>query len=199
MRPHACGSGGARGGGEHSSGGSRPSTRPPTKQHKRLADVRAAGANGQPARGRHARQVVLGRQPVRQQNNTKGMRTPAPRAPLGSPPAADTRPGVLQQTRAVWGAGAALPRCPGPRWAARRRGPAHALWCCAHGRGAAACDALLVSAARGVQRAQQGAARALFPILSPILFPIFGKANSRDFSSQKNINNIGWHHPYWRF
>jgi hypothetical protein len=40
-----------------------------------------------------------------------------------------------------------------------------------------------------VQRAQQGAARALFPILSPILFPIFGKANSRDFSSQKNINN----------
>jgi hypothetical protein len=41
-----------------------------------------------------------------------------------------------------------------------------------------------------VQRAQQGAARALFPILSPILFPIFGKANSRDFSSQKNINNI---------
>ena len=53
----------------------------------------------------------------------------------------------------------------------------------------AACDELLVSAALGVQRAQQGAARALFPILSPILFPIFGKANSRDFSSQKNINN----------
>jgi len=49
-----------------------------------------------------------------QQNNTKGMRTPAPRAPLGSPPAAGTRPGVLQQTRAVSGAGAALPRCPGP-------------------------------------------------------------------------------------
>jgi hypothetical protein len=42
------------GGGEHTSGGSRPSTRPPTKQHKRLADARAAGANGQPARGRHA-------------------------------------------------------------------------------------------------------------------------------------------------
>jgi hypothetical protein len=36
------------------SGGSRPSTRPPTKQQKRLADARAAGANGQPARGRHA-------------------------------------------------------------------------------------------------------------------------------------------------
>ena len=29
-------------------------TPPPTKQHKRLADARAAGANGQPARGRHA-------------------------------------------------------------------------------------------------------------------------------------------------
>jgi hypothetical protein len=27
---------------------------PPTKQHKRLADARAAGANGQPARGRRA-------------------------------------------------------------------------------------------------------------------------------------------------
>ena len=39
---------------------------------------------------------------------------------------------------------------------------------------ARACDELLVSAARGVQRAQQGAARALFPILCTI----FGKANS---------------------
>ena len=76
------------GGGEHSSGGSRPSTRPPTKQHT-------------------------------------GMRTPAPRAPLGSPPAADTRPGVLQQTRAVWGAGAALPRCPGPRSADLKRAPSN--------------------------------------------------------------------------
>ena len=126
MRPHACGSGGEHSGdGEHSSGGSRPSTRPPTKQHKRLADVCAAGANGQPARGRHARQVVLGHQPVRQQNNTTGMRTPAPRAPLGSPPAADTRPGVLQQTRAVRGAGAALPRCLGPRSADLKRAPSN--------------------------------------------------------------------------
>ena len=49
----------------------------------------------------------------------------------------------------------------------------------------AACDELLVSAARGVQRAQQGAARALFPIRGAIL-----GANSREFSSQKNINNI---------
>jgi hypothetical protein len=66
------------------------------------------------------RQVVLGHQPVRQQNNTKGMR-----APLGSPPAADTRPGVLQQMRAVWGTGAALPRCPGPRSADLKRAPSN--------------------------------------------------------------------------
>jgi hypothetical protein len=46
-------------------------------------------------------------------------------------------------------------------------------------------------AARGVQRAQQGAARALFPILSPILLPSFSKANSREFSAQKNINIKG--------
>jgi hypothetical protein len=65
------------------------------------------------------------------------------------------------------------------------------LWCCAQGRGAAACDARLVSAARGVQRAQQGAARALFPILSPILFPIFGKANSRDFPPKKILTIAG--------
>jgi hypothetical protein len=52
-------------------------------------------------------------------------------------------------------------------------GPVHALWCCAQGRGASACDARLVRAARGVQRAQQRAARAFFQILSPILFPIF--------------------------
>ena len=36
------------------------------------------------------RQVVLGHQPVRQQHNTRGSRTSAPRAPMGSPPAADT-------------------------------------------------------------------------------------------------------------
>ena len=58
---------------------------------------------------------------VRQQNNTKGWRTPAPRAQMGSPPAADTRPDVLQQTRAVHGAGAALPRCLGPRSADLQR------------------------------------------------------------------------------
>jgi hypothetical protein len=79
------------------------------------------------AGGCHTRlhRPLLGHQPVRQQNNTKGMRTPAPRAPLGSPPAADTRPGVLQQTRALWGAGAALPRCPGPRSADLKRAPSN--------------------------------------------------------------------------
>jgi hypothetical protein len=40
---------------------------------------------------------------------------------MGSPPAADTRPDVLQQTRAVQGAGAALPRCLGPRSADLQR------------------------------------------------------------------------------
>jgi hypothetical protein len=78
----------------------------------------------------------------------------------------------------------------GTRWAARRRGPAQELWCCTQGHGAYACEARLVRAARGVQRAQQGAARALFPILSPIFCPIFGKANSREFSAQKIFNNI---------
>jgi hypothetical protein len=53
------------------------------------------------------------------------MRTPAPRAPLGSPPAADTRNGVRQQTRAVRGAGAALPRCLGPRSADLKRAPSN--------------------------------------------------------------------------
>ncbi len=71
------------------------------------------------------RRKYSSRNHVRQQNNTKGMRTQAPRAPLGSPPAADTRPGVLQQTRAVWGAGAALPRCPGPRSADLKRAPSN--------------------------------------------------------------------------
>jgi len=61
------------------------------------------------------RQVVLGHQPVGQQNNTKGSLTPAPRAPMGNPSAADTRNGVCQQTRAVRAAGAALPRRPCPR------------------------------------------------------------------------------------
>jgi hypothetical protein len=55
------------------------------------------------------RQVMLGHQPVPQQNNTKDSRTPAPLTLMGSPPAADTRLDVLQQTRAVRGAGAALP------------------------------------------------------------------------------------------
>jgi hypothetical protein len=56
----------------------------------------------------------LAMQRRRQQNNTKGS-LPALRAPMGSPPAADTRKSVRQQTRAVRAAGAALPRCPSPR------------------------------------------------------------------------------------
>jgi hypothetical protein len=39
--------------------------------------------------------------------------------------ARNTRPGVLQQTRAVWGAGAALPRCPSPRSADLKRAPSN--------------------------------------------------------------------------
>ena len=89
------------------------------------ARARVRTSHARAAAAASTRQVVLGHQPVRQQNNTKGMRTPAPRAPLGSPPAADTRPGVLQQTRAVWGAGAALPRCPGPRSADLKRAPSN--------------------------------------------------------------------------
>ena len=85
----------------------------------RTSHARAAAAAAS------TRQVVLGHQPVRQQNNTKGSRTPAPRAPMGSPPAEDTRPGVLQQTRAVRGAGVALLRCPGPRSADLKRAPSN--------------------------------------------------------------------------
>jgi hypothetical protein len=166
MHPHACGSGGEHsGGGEHSSGGSRPSTRPPTKQHKRLADARAAGANGQPARGRHAPRCAPA--DVRSAGRGSGL------AALPRPSQCRPEKGPVYFFKI------------GTRWAPRRRGPAHALWCCAQGSGADACDERLVSAARGVQRAQQGGARALFPILSPILFPIFGKANSRDFPPKK--------------
>ena len=68
---------------------------------------------------------LLQHQPVRKQNNTKGLLTPAPRAPMGSPPAADTRNGVRQQTHAVRAAGAALPRCPSPRSADLTRAPSN--------------------------------------------------------------------------
>ena len=165
MRPHACGSGGEHSGGEHSSGGSRPSTRPPTKQHKRLADARAAGAHGQPARGRHAPRCASA--DARSAGRGSGL------AALPRPSQCRPEKGPVKNFKI------------GTRWAARRRGPAHALWCCAQERGAAACDARLVSAARGVQRAQQGGARALFPILCTILCTIFGKANSRDFPPKK--------------
>ena len=87
------------------------------------ARARVRTSHARAAAAASTRQVVLGHQLVRQQNNTKGSRTPAPRAPMGSPPAEDTRPGVLQQTRAVRGAGVALLRCPGPRSADLKRAP----------------------------------------------------------------------------
>jgi hypothetical protein len=80
---------------------------------------RRGSASGRRARVRRRRGAhimwCLAMHRRRQQNNTKGSLTPAPRAPMGSPPAADTRNGVRQQTRAVRAAGAALPRCPSPR------------------------------------------------------------------------------------
>jgi hypothetical protein len=45
------------------------------------------------------RHLSIGHQPVRQQNNTKGSRTPAQRAQMGSPPAADTRTNVTKRNR----------------------------------------------------------------------------------------------------
>jgi len=126
------------------------------------ARARVRTSHARAAAAASTRQVVLGHQPVRQQNNTRGSRTSAPRAPMGSPPAADTlvrwfsainpsankttqkacarrrrgrhwaaRP---RQTRApvccsrraqCGGAGAALPRCPGPRSADLKRAPSN--------------------------------------------------------------------------
>jgi hypothetical protein len=54
------------------------------------ARVRVRTSHARAAAAASTRQVVLGRQPVRQQDNIRGMRTPVPRAPLGSPPAAET-------------------------------------------------------------------------------------------------------------
>ena len=80
---------------------------------------RRGSASGRRARVRRRRGAhimwCLAMHRRRQQNNTKGSLTPALRAPMGSPPEADTRNGVRQQTRAVRAAGAALPRCPSPR------------------------------------------------------------------------------------
>ena len=150
------------------------------------------------------RQVVLGRQPVRQQNNTKGSRTPAPRAPLGSPPAADTRPGVLQQMRAVRGAGAALPRCPGPRSADLKRAPSNFSKSGRDGRRGAAAQhthygavhrdagqprAMRASSAPpGACSARSRAAHALSSRFSPILF-IFGR-QTRIFPPKKKLKQI---------
>jgi hypothetical protein len=107
----------------------------PTKQHKRLADARAAGANGLPAHGRHAPRCKPA--DARSAGRGRGL------AALPRPSQCRPETGNLNWLKI------------GTRWAARRRGPAQALWCCAQGRGEDACEARLVRAARGVQRAQQ--------------------------------------------
>ena len=136
-----------------------------------------------------------------QQNNTKGMRTPAPQAPLGSPPAADTRPGVLQQTRAVRGAGAALPRCLGPRSADLNKAPSNFSKSGRDGRRGAAAQHTRYgavhmeagqpramrssSAPPGACSARSRAPPALSSRFSPL--PDFRKGNS--VSAKKNIDN----------
>jgi hypothetical protein len=86
-----------------------------TRLHRPLHPRHAPARVRQRWRAQRQRAHVRWLQLRRQQNNTKGSLTPALRAPMGRPPAADTRPGVRQQTRAVRAAGAALPRCPSPR------------------------------------------------------------------------------------
>jgi hypothetical protein len=110
------------------------------KKYRRLADARAAGANGQPARGRHAPRCA----PADARSAGRGRGLAALPRPSQRRPAA------------------ALPRWLkiGTRRAARRRGPAHALWCCAQGHGKAACDALLV---RFSARFSERQTRANFP------------------------------------
>jgi len=164
---------------QHSSGGSRPSTRQPTKQRKRLADAHAAVANGQPARGRHAPRCAPA--DARSAGRGSGL------AALPRPSQCRPEKGPVEFFKI------------GTRWAARRRGPAHALWCCAQGSGAAACEARLVSAARGLQRAQQGGARALSSSSSSSSSSSLPdslhdslhdfRKGKLGFSAQKNINN----------
>ena len=94
------------GGGEHTSGGSRPSTLPPTKQHKRHAHAGAAGATGQPARGRHAPRCAAA--DARSVGRVSGL------AALPWPSQCRPEKGPVKNFKI------------GTRWAARRRGPAHA-------------------------------------------------------------------------
>jgi len=157
------------------------------------------------AQRRRQRAHVEGSRPSTspQQNNTKGMRTPAPRAPLGSP-VADTRNGVRQQTRAVRGAGASLPRCPGPRSADLKRAPSNFSKSGRDGRrraaaqhthyGAVHMDAgqpramLSSSAPPGACSARSRAPHALSSRFSPILF-IFGR-QTRIFPPKKKLKQI---------
>ena len=124
------------------------------QKHNRHAHARAAGANGQPARGRHAPRYA----PADARSAGRG------RGLAALPRPSQCRPGNLNWLKIR------------TRWAARRRGPPHALWCCAQGRGAAACETRFGSAARGVQRAQQGAASSLPSRF--YLCPIFRKARA---------------------
>jgi hypothetical protein len=153
--------------------------------------------------------VVLGHQApqhVRQQKKIQKARgRPALRAQMGSPPAADTRPDVLQQTRAVQGAGAALPRCLGPRSADLQRPCRVGSKSGREGRRGAAAQHTHYGAVHrdtGKPRAMRSSSappgactccarctRSL-PDSLPVLCPIFGKANSREFSAQKIFNNI---------
>ena len=151
------------------------------------------------------RQVMLGHQPVPQQNNTKGSRTPAPLTLMGSPPAADTRLDVLQQTRAVRGAGAALPHCLGPRsvylhWAsqvelaqnldekggAAARPSTHTMVLCTGTRGSRVRSPPRQGRPGRAARAAARRTRSL-PDSLPGFFPIFGRALSREISPKKML------------
>ena len=86
-----------------------------TTAQARVGTSRVGTSRARAAAAGSTRHVVLGHATPPPTKQHKSSLTPAPRAPMGSPPAADTRNGVRQQTRAVRAAGAALPRCPSPR------------------------------------------------------------------------------------
>jgi hypothetical protein len=136
-----------------------------TSANSTTQKARAAGTDGQPARGRHAPRCVAA--DARSAGRGRGLAA-LPR-PSQCRPAAD---------KVKW-------LKIGTRRAARHRSPAHALWCWGQGRREAACGERLVRAARGVQRAQQGAARALSPRFSSRLQEGRSRAN---FLPKKNIH-----------
>ena len=139
-RARACTNGGAGarqniaracgGGSEHTSGGAWPSTRPPTKQHKRLVHARAAGADGQPV---HCRLATLCA-PAHTRSAGHGRGLAALPLPSQCRPASRH---IVGTTRTV-----------------QQRGPVQKLWYCAQGLRAAVFEARLARAVWGVQRAQ---------------------------------------------